>query len=91
MVFIKIFDHNNLVYFLLLFIVWCSQYETLCVVSAIYGPSSSALCGGVIVYFMTGPELVWDRKNQLNVTIIAEEKNLTIADISQREDSLKIK
>ena len=58
MVFINICDHNNLVYFLLLFIVWCSQYETLCVESAIYGPSSSALCGGVIVYFMTGPELV---------------------------------
>ena len=48
----KIFDHNNLVYFLLLFIVWCSQYETLCVVSAIYGPSSSALCGGVIEYIL---------------------------------------
>ena len=52
MVFKKIFDHNNLVYFLLLFIVWCSQYETLCVVSAIYGPSSSALCGGVIEYIL---------------------------------------
>ena len=68
-------ENSKLFLILLLFIVWCSQYETLCVVSAIYGPSSSALCGGGIVYFMTGPKLVRDRKNQLNVTIIAEAKN----------------